>query len=554
MSYKVGIDFGTCFSFIAYCTENDGKPGIHILINPVDRMPYEIPSVYFHGEKEKMRDLCGFEAIDHADSLRGSEDEAAYVVRHVKQQLSGPNDAWGSAPADTSAAQNFELKGGTKSPKEIVASFFRYFAALARESLHAEDHNELERQPNGESIEAVIAVPVIFGEEERSVIIEAAQDAGITVIGLIEEPVAIAIDYIEHLNKKDELEPVLVYDLGGGTVDVACIKYHPDTAHEIELRGGTKVRIPTEKTYEVIVSTGRRIGGVKWDEILSEYILSRCEEEYKSPPIDDQARPFHRRVTETKHILSKKDEINMPFTYIDATNPIPQNRDVLITRNTFEDKTAALLSETLDCVRHISSRCGLKNGTKIRVVLSGGSSRMPQVREGVLRILEEEMGVTVVNRKSMLYRHEKAVALGATRYAQNLSPAQTTSMYGVALRDKRGQLSNETFLIDRGQALPVSPVEWTIPTPAETLSDATGEAEIVVLESYEKVPYYLNQTDRLISIPVKLESASPIKGTLSMQEGGVLKLTVTHPETSGIETRFFSINTFPHPRRLKMKR
>ena len=549
MAYRIGIDFGTCFSFIAYCAESEGASGIHILINPIDRMPYEIPSVYFHGEKEKMRDLCGFDAVDHADSIRGGADEEKYVVRHIKQQLFGRNKNWSpTSLADAPAhSTDFELKGGNKSPKEIVTSFFKYFATLARESLHAEDHNSAD-----DEIEAVIAIPVIFTEEERSIIIEAAQNAGITVIGLIEEPVAIAIDYIEHLNKKDELEPVLVYDLGGGTVDVACIKYHPDTSHEIEVHGGAKVQVPAAQSYEVIVSNGRRIGGVKWDEILSEYIQTHYEKEYKAPPMEDAARPFHRRVTETKHLLSKKDEIEMSFTsYVDATNPlgaanpVPQNREITITRKTFEEKTATLLKETLDCVRQVSARCGLKKGSRIRVVLSGGSSRMPQVREGVLKILEEELGVTVVNRKSMLYRHEKAVALGATRYAKSLNITHTSGMYGISLRDKNGRVVHENFLIDRAQVPPVN-VGWGIMLVQEDPDKNPWEdvAEVAVIESYEKVPYYLTQTDKVMSIKIP-QPGAPVQGSLSMEKGGVLKLTV-----NGIETRFFSINTFPNRRKL----
>jgi len=558
MSYRIGIDFGTCFSFIAYVSENAGPAGINTLINPVNRMPYEIPSVFFHGEKENMRNLFGLDAVDHADSMRGNEDEDKYVVRYIKQQLFGKNDEWGSATgaADdsyvTKQVAGFELKGGDVLPKEIIRGFFAYFADLAREALHAEDHNELEANTSSKTpIEAVIAVPVVFSEQERSIIIEAAQEAGIIVIGIIEEPVAIAIDYIEHLNKKDELEPVLVYDLGGGTVDVACVKYHPLKVHDIEVMGGARVRIPGSESYEVIFSAGRRIGGVKWDEYLSEYILSRYSDEYKASPIPDPARPFHRRVTETKHILSKKDEINMPFTYIDPASSIPQNRDVLITRKTFEESTKDILDGTLECVRQVTSRCGLAIGSRLRVVLSGGSSRMPQVREGVLRILEQEVGVVVVNRASMLYRHEKAVALGATRYAKSLGNAAPNGVYGVALRNKRGFIQDEMFLIDRGQNLPAGPVEWTMYAPP------SDEAEIVVIERYDKVPHYLAQVDRIMSIRFKFDAplSKPhlIRGNLAMEKGGVIRLTAVHPQSGEAEVRFFSVNSFPHPRRVKTK-
>jgi len=532
MSYRIGIDFGTCFSFIAYWSES--AKGICTLINPITRTPYEIPSVFFHGDREKMRNLCGFEADELTDGIRGTADEEKYAVRYIKQQLLG---------------ENFELKGGTKSPKEIATSFFSYLAGLAREGIHAEDHNEQESaNPSDEPLEAVIAVPVVFTQRERSVIIEAADEAGITVIGLIEEPVAIAIDYIEHIKNKDELEPVLVYDLGGGTVDVACIKYHPSKTHEIAVSGGTRVLMPAENAYEVVLSEGKRIGGVKWDEMLSEDILSRYEEEYKSPPADNHATPFHRIVTTTKHALSKFPEVNFPFSYTDSNN-VAHNREILTSRKHFEEKTSGLLKETLDCVRVVSSRCGLKSGSKVRVVLSGGSSRMPQVREGVTRILEDELGVIISNKSRMLFRHEQAVALGAARYANTLARRDTTSgVYGVALCDKHGRLKNELLLIDKGQALPVNPVEWTIN------ADIEDETEIVVIESYDKVPHYLTQTDKVMGIRLKLENATSISGTLSIQKGGVLKLTAAHPETETVETQFFSINTFPHPRRLKVRK
>jgi len=531
MAYRIGIDFGTCFSYIAYGAESGGAEAVHTLINPVDRLPYEIPSIFFHGENEKDYFLCGIDAIDHFDSVRDSKDEYRYAVKHIKQSL-----------LKEGSLTTFKLKGGEITSKEIVVHFFKHIKELTEESLRAEDHNE----GYDLTLEAVIAVPVIFTPQERSILIDSATEAGITVVGLIEEPVAIAIDYIEHLKNKNDLEPILVYDLGGGTIDATCVKYHPGNTQHVKLYDGNIAEIPSEKTYEVISTSGKRIGGLKWDDELSALISSGYLNEYKSLPPYDPTRSFSKRVTEAKHMLTKRELVSMPFTHL--SGQVPENREIKIDRTAFDKKTKSLLNETLDCIREISNKCGLKNGSKVRVILSGGSSRMPQVRTGVIKILEEEIGVTISNKKSMLFRHEKAVASGATRYSNALKfydPNTAPNMYGISVYDESGNLKDEKFLIDKGQPLPFTKMAWELDAPS-------GSIQVVVTEKYDRVSSYLTQTDKIIKMDLSLKSPGKIIGNLKMFKGGVIKFEVLNPENGETNTTFYSINTFPHPRRVKI--
>jgi molecular chaperone DnaK len=374
--YPIGIDFGTCFSHLA-CFD---RQQLRLLNKYQDR--HGIPSIFVHGELDRDRNQCGRAASIYARN-EGYNDSS--VVRYVKQQLLGKNPYWRAQTVETGL--NFKLKGGTVSAKDIAAHIFRHIIGQANMELQA-------FRPDAADIgTAVVTVPVFFAEKQRGIIREAANAAGIHTISILEEPIAAALEYCETYNVH---EPVVVYDLGGGTVDAACF---------IRLKG-------ERNTYLVLKAQGGRIGGVDWDEAFKEYIINRYKEEYGIDLAMDAVETgrFADIVENAKLDLSERKETKVDFPYRGRNIPIE------VTREQFDGVTKGLLDSTLQIVYDVAKGSRLDvYGRGAHLVLSGGSSQMPQVQEGVTRVFNE-LGINILNDRR-LFQPASAIVSGAARYA-----------------------------------------------------------------------------------------------------------------------------------------
>jgi molecular chaperone DnaK (HSP70) len=224
---------------------------------------------------------------------------------------------------------------------------------------------------------------------ERQATKTAGELAGLNVLNIINEPTAAAISYGVSGNDKDET--VLVYDLGGGTFDI------------------TVMRIAGNDISVVCTGGDDQLGGKDWDEALMEYVTERYEEENGEDLSEDPetVAALYVDVETWKKSLTSREKIN-----ISVNGPAGRFREEL-TREKYDELTGDLLNRTknlLDDVLAIAEKQGYPISRIDKVLLVGGSSRMPQVAE----MLERDYHVTPI-----LSDPDEAVAKGASIYASN---------------------------------------------------------------------------------------------------------------------------------------
>ena len=219
--------------------------------------------------------------------------------------------------------------------------------------------------------EAVITVPAYFDDSQRKATQDAGRIAGLNVLRIINEPTAAALAY--GLDK-DDSHKILVYDLGGGTFDVSVL----------EIGDGV---------IEVLATAGNnRLGGDDFDQCITNYLV---EEFKKSDGIDLSGdRVAMQRLKEAaekaKIELSgvTSTNINLPYITADATGP--KHLDVTLTRAKFNELTAHLVEKTAGPVRQAMSDAGITASDLTKVLLVGGSSRVPAVQEMVKKLTGKE--------------------------------------------------------------------------------------------------------------------------------------------------------------------
>ena len=225
----------------------------------------------------------------------------------------------------------------------------------------------------GETVDkAVITVPAYFNDAERQATKNAGKIAGLEVERIINEPTAAALAY--GLDKQEENQTVLVYDLGGGTFDVSIL----------ELGDGV---------FEVLATSGNnKLGGDDFDNKLVDYILEEIEKEHKTNLKDEKMAMQRIKDAAEK---AKKDlsgvsttTISLPFLAQGADGVI--NFECNLTRAKFEELTNDLVEATLEPVRKALKDAKLKASDLDKVLLVGGSTRIPRVQEVVKRELGKE--------------------------------------------------------------------------------------------------------------------------------------------------------------------
>ncbi|MBE3580128.1 MAG: molecular chaperone DnaK [Thermoanaerobacteraceae bacterium] len=224
----------------------------------------------------------------------------------------------------------------------------------------------------GEKIsQAVITVPAYFTDSQRQATKDAGRIAGLEVLRIINEPTAAALAY--GLDKGED-QTILVYDLGGGTFDVSIL----------ELGDGV---------FEVKATSGNnRLGGDDFDERIMNYLIDICRREHgvdlRQDPMAMQRlkEAAERAKIELSSVTSTN--INLPFISVTSSGPV--HLDVTLTRAKFEELIADLVEKTVEPIRQAMSDAGLKPEDIDKVLLVGGSTRVPLVQETVRRILGKE--------------------------------------------------------------------------------------------------------------------------------------------------------------------
>lgn len=383
METILGIDLGTTNSEVAVYV--DGRP--LVLGEPNDLM---LPSIVGLDGDGKL--LVG----------RAARNQAALApertVRSIKRSM----------------GKDVRVKLGGKdySPQEISAIILRTLKERAEKSL-------------GRTVsKAVITVPAYFNETQRQATVEAGELAGLEVVRILNEPTAASLTYAP---KSEKLERLVVYDLGGGTFDVSVVQMEMGVIEVLSSHGDTQ------------------LGGDDFDELLLEHVCQRFVAEHG---VDPRHSPVARSrvlqaVEEAKKTLSFEPFARLQESFLLEKDGVPLHLDLEVSRTDYEDLIEPLLAKTLACVDRALDDARVSAPLIDRVVLVGGSTRTPRIRDMLEVRLRQPVHLEV--------EPDLCVAMGAAMQAAIIAGADV----GPVLVDVTAHtLGIECCAIDGGISLP----------------------------------------------------------------------------------------------------
>ena len=328
--------------------------------------------IYEGGEAKVIANAEGERTTPSVVAFKGDEIIVGGAAK--RQMVTNPNTIH-SIKRKMGTNEKVEVNGKKYTPQEISAMILSNLKETAENYL-------------GEKVtRAVITVPAYFNDAQRQATKDAGKIAGLNVERIINEPTAAALAY--GLDKQDKNEKVLVYDLGGGTFDVSIL----------ELGDGV---------FEVLSTSGNNhLGGDDFDQRIIEYLVDEFKKENKVDLTKDKMAMQRLKDAAEK---AKKDlsgvtttQISLPFLSQGEDGPL--HLEVTLTRAKFEDLTRDLVDSTLEPVRKALKDAKLSAKDIDKVLLVGGSTRIPRVQE----IIKNELG----KEPSKGVNPDEVVAMGA---------------------------------------------------------------------------------------------------------------------------------------------
>ena len=276
-----------------------------------------------------------------------------------RQAITNPDRTVISIKRDMGTDRRVAIDDKNYTPQEI--------SAMILQKLKTDAENYL-----GEKVtQAVITVPAYFSDAQRQATKDAGKVAGLEVLRIINEPTAAALAYGMD---KDNEQKIMVYDLGGGTFDVSIL----------EIGDGV---------FEVLATSGNnKLGGDDFDQKIIDYLVAEFKKAEGVDLSNDKValQRLKEAAEKAKIELSgvATSNINLPYITADATGP--KHMDITLTRSKFDELTADLVQKTMEPTKRALSDAGLNPSEIHKVLLVGGSSRIPAVQEAVKQLIGQE--------------------------------------------------------------------------------------------------------------------------------------------------------------------
>src|SRR6056297_3136216 len=332
MSRIIGIDLGTTNSCVAVM--EGGQPTV-ITNAEGDRTTPSVVAVSKNGER-LVGKLAKRQAVTNPDN----------TVTSIKRHM----------------GENYKVSMGDKeyTPPEISAMILQKLKTDAESYL-------------GEKVEqAVITVPAYFTDSQRQATKDAGKIAGLKVKRIINEPTAASLAY--GIDKEEEMQTIMVYDLGGGTFDVSIL----------EIGDGV---------FEVKATSGNNhLGGDDFDKVLVDYIAKEFKNDNGVDLRTDKMalQRLDEAAESAKKELSSTMSTNINLPFITATQEGPKHLNMDITRSKFNELTSHLVDKTIEPTKKALADAKLSPSDIERIILVGGSTRIPAVQEAVKNITKKD--------------------------------------------------------------------------------------------------------------------------------------------------------------------